>query len=257
MTEPASAEPPADTADAPEQTPQRGRSCPAHATGPDAPSRARSRSVSRGVVADPLPWHPVDRALGGVAVVLALLALVMSYLGRAVLRPEAFADRAVATLHDQAVQDDVADHLTDAFVSGGGGDLVAVRPAIRALTGSIIGTQPFAALFRRGVLDAHRAATHQHGGAIFVSVRDAAVLIDGALARFAPDAAKTLGAERVATLLTLRPGAVVLDLVRIAERVYTAAWVVAIAAMLFVLAVIWLPPDRRDTIRRLGFGLAV
>ena len=81
----------------------------------------------------------MDRALGGVAVVLALLALVMSYLGRAVLRPEAFADRAVATLHDQAVQDDVADHLTDAFVSGGGGDLVAVRPAIRALTGSIIG----------------------------------------------------------------------------------------------------------------------
>jgi Na+-transporting methylmalonyl-CoA/oxaloacetate decarboxylase gamma subunit len=199
----------------------------------------------------------VDRALGGVALVLALLALVMSYLGRAVLRPEAFADRAVATLHDQAVQDDVADHLTDAFVSGGGGDLVAVRPAIRALTGSIIGTKPFAALFRRGVLDAHRAATHQHGGAIFVSVRDAAVLIDGALARFAPDAAKTLGAERVATLLTLRPGAVVLDLVRIAERVYTAAWVAAIVAMLLALAAIWVSPDRRDTVRRLGFGLAV
>ena len=199
----------------------------------------------------------MDRALGGVAVVLALLALVMSYLGRAVLRPEGFADRAVATLHDQAVQDDVADHLTDAFVSGGGGDLVAVRPAIRALTGSIIGTKPFAALFRRGVLDAHRAATHQHGGAIFVSVRDAAVLIDGALARFAPDAAKTLGAERVATLLTLRPGAVVLDLVRIAERVYSAAWVAAIVAMLLALAAIWVSPDRRDTIRRLGFGLAV
>jgi len=209
------------------------------------------------VVWDPLPWLAVDRALGGIAVVLALLALVMSYLGRAVLRPEAFADRAVATLHDQAVQDDVADHLTDALVSGGGGDLVAVRPAIRSLTGSIIGTKPFAALFRRGVLDAHRAATHQHGGAIFVSVRDAAVLIDGALERFAPGAAQTLGAERVATLLTLHPGTIVLDLVRIAERVYTAAWVVAIVAMLLALAAIWLSRDRRDTIRRLGVGLAV
>jgi hypothetical protein len=134
----------------------------------------------------------VDRALGGVAVVLALLALVMSYLGRAVLDPERFADRAVSTLRDQAVQDDVADHLTDAFVQSGSGDLVAVRPAIRALTGSIIGTKAFAALFRRGVLDAHRAATHQHGGAIFVSVKDAAVLIDGALARFAPGAHRSL-----------------------------------------------------------------
>ena len=189
--------------------------------------------------------------------VLALLALVMSYLGRAVLRPEPFADRAVATLRDQAVQDDVADHLTDAFVNGGSGDLVAVRPAIRALTGSIIGTKAFAALFRRGVLDAHRAATHRHGGAIFVSVRDAAVLIDGALARFAPGAAQKLGAERVATLLTLHPGAVVLDLVRIARRVYTAAWVAAIVAMLLAFAAIWVSADRRATIRRLGTGLAV
>jgi hypothetical protein len=199
----------------------------------------------------------VDRALGGVAVVLALLALVMSYLGRAVLKPEPFADRAVATLPDQAVQDDVADHLTDAFVTGGGGDLVAVRPAIRALTGSIIDTKAFAALFRRGVLDAHRAATHQHGGAVFVSVRDAAVLVDGALARFAPGAAQKLGAERVATLLTLHPGAVVLALVRIAERVYTAAWVAGILALLLACAAIWVSPDRRATIRRLGLGLAL
>ena len=189
--------------------------------------------------------------------VLALLALVMSYLGRAVLKAEPFADRAVATLRDQAVQDDVADHLTDAFVNGGGGDLVAVRPTIRALTGSIIGTKAFAALFRRGVLDAHRAATHQHGGAIFVSVSDAAVLIDGALARFAPGAAQKLGAERVATLLTVHPGAVVLALMRIAERVYTAAWVAAILAVLLACAAIWVSADRRATIRRLGLGLAL
>ncbi|MGZ4180875.1 MAG: hypothetical protein ACXVUL_09375 [Solirubrobacteraceae bacterium] len=199
----------------------------------------------------------MDRALGGIAVVLALLALVMSYLGRAVLKPEPFAERAVATLRDQAVQDDIADHLTDALVNGGGGDLVAVRPTIRALTGSIIGTKAFAALFRRGVLDAHRAATHQHGGAIFVSVSDAAVLIDGALARFAPGAAQKLGAERVSTLLTVHPGAVVLALVRIAERVYTAAWVAAILAVLLACAAIWVSADRRATTRRLGLGLAL
>ena len=75
--------------------------------------------------------------------VLALLALVMSYLGRAVLRSEPFADRAVATLRDPAVQDDVADHLTDQFVSLGGGDLVTVRPVVRALTRAIVGTPAF------------------------------------------------------------------------------------------------------------------
>jgi hypothetical protein len=37
-----------------------------------------------GPLDDPLRWLTRDRALGGLAVVLALLALVMSYLGRAV-----------------------------------------------------------------------------------------------------------------------------------------------------------------------------
>jgi Na+-transporting methylmalonyl-CoA/oxaloacetate decarboxylase gamma subunit len=190
-------------------------------------------------------------------VVLALLALVMSYLGRAVLRSEPFADRAVATLRDPAVQDDVADHLTDALVKAGGGDLITVRPVVRTLTRAIIGTPAFAALFRRGVLDAHRVATHQHGGSIFVNVRDAGVLVDGALARFAPGAATRIGAERVTRVLTVHPGGAVLDVVRLAERIYKAAWVAAILAALLAGAAIWRSTDRRDTVRRLGLGLAV
>jgi hypothetical protein len=199
----------------------------------------------------------VNRALCAVAVVLALLALVMSYLGRALLRPEPFADRAVATLRDPAVQDDVADHLADALVKAGGGDLITVRPVVRTLARAIIGTPAFAALFRRGVLDAHAAATHQHGGSIFVNVRDAGVLVDGALARFAPGAATRIGAERVTRVLTVHPGGAVLDVVRLAERVYKAAWIAAILAALLAGAAIWRSTDRRDTVRRLGIGLAV
>ena len=61
----------------------------------------------------------------------------------------------------------------------------------------------------------------------------------------------------MATLLTCIPGAVVLALVRIAERVYTAAWVAAILAVLLACAAIWVSADRRATIRRLGLGLAL
>src|ERR1700733_2663733 len=93
--------------------------------------------------------------LVGIAVLLAVLALVLTYLGRAVLRPEPFADRAVATLRDPAVQDDIADHLTAVATQVGGGDLVAVRPLIRSVAGAIVGGQAFAALFRRAVLEAH------------------------------------------------------------------------------------------------------
>jgi hypothetical protein len=77
--------------------------------------------------------------LAGLAVLLAVAALVLSYVGRAVLRAEPFADRAVATLKTPAVQDDVADHLTAVVVRQGG--LGALHPGgavlgvVRALNG--------------------------------------------------------------------------------------------------------------------------
>jgi hypothetical protein len=69
----------------------------------------------------------------GVAGLLAVLALVLSYGGRAFLRPGPFADRAVAALRDPAVQKYVGDRLTDTVVQTGTGDLVVVRPVVRAL----------------------------------------------------------------------------------------------------------------------------
>ena len=185
------------------------------------------------------------RGLAWLAVFLAILALVLSYLGRAVLESQPFADRAVATLRDQAVRDDVADHLSNALVNSGGGDLIAVRPVVRALTGAIINTGAFSALFRRAVLDAHAAAVHRHGGAIFVNVADAGVLIGGALQRFSPGAARAVGAERVSRLLTIHPGGAVLAIVRIANSVYRAAWIVGVLAALLAAIALWIV--RRST----------
>jgi hypothetical protein len=74
-------------------------------------------------------------------VLFAVLALVLSYAGRSVLEAGPFADRAVATLKSPAVQDDVADHLTDVVVRQGGGDLATVRPLVRAVAGTIVGSR--------------------------------------------------------------------------------------------------------------------
>src|SRR5205814_10605313 len=105
-----------------------------------------ARSGRRGRLAGPL---------AGLAVLLALLALVLSHVGRSILQAEPFADRAVATLQAPAVQADVADHLTDVIVRQVGGDLVTVRPVVRAVTGAIVGSGAFAALFRRAALELH------------------------------------------------------------------------------------------------------
>lgn len=195
--------------------------------------------------------------LAGLAVLFALLALVLSYAGRSILQAGPFADRAVATLKAPAVQADVADHLTDVVVRQTGGDLVSVRPVVRAITGAIVSSGAFAALFRRAALEAHASLVSGHGGGILLTVADASVLIQGALERFAPDAARRVGVERLATLGSLHPGGAVISVIRFARRVYAIAWVLALGSVVLALLAFWRSRDRRSTAQQLGIGLAI
>ncbi|HJS96263.1 MAG TPA: hypothetical protein VJ741_18505, partial [Solirubrobacteraceae bacterium] len=196
-------------------------------------------------------------ALAGVAVLLAVLALVLSYVGRSVLKAEPFADRAVATLKAPAVQDDIADHLTDLVVRQVGGDLVTVRPVVRAVTGAIVGSGAFAGLFHRAALELHASLVSGHGGPILLTVADASVLIQGALERLAPGAARQVAADRLAQIGSLRPGGTVSAVIRLIRHLYAIAWAFAVASIVLALGAIWLSRDRRRTAQRLGIGLAV
>ena len=129
------------------------------------------------------PWVT---AMVVVSVVLAIVALALSYAGRALLRSQPFADRAVAALRQPAVSDEVADRLADAVVGSGSGDLATVRPLVRAATGSIVSSPAFLALLRRAVLEAHVAVVQRHDHAMAINVADAGVLVAGLLRRFAP-----------------------------------------------------------------------
>ena len=188
--------------------------------------------------------------------VLTVLAVVLSYAGRSILNGEAFANRAVATLKDESVRDEVADHLADAIVTSGNGDLAGVRPLVRAIAGGVVGGNAFAGLFRRAVLELHAALVTGHGSTTLLTVADAGVLIQGGLERLAPGAARQVGADRLARLGSVRPGGAVLGVIRFARRVYTIAWILAVAAVALALLALWLSGDRRRTAQRLGMGLA-
>src|SRR6185437_4510450 len=152
---------------------------------------------------------------------------------------------------------DVADHLTDLVVRQAGGDLVTVRPAVRAITGAIVGSGAFAGLFHRAALELHASLLSGHSGPILLTVADASVLIQAALERLAPSAARQVGADRLAQIGSLRPGGTVSAVIRLIRRLYAIAWVLAVASIVLALGAIWLSRDRRRTAQRLGIGLAV
>jgi hypothetical protein len=195
--------------------------------------------------------------LAVVAVLLAVLALALSYVGRAVLKADPFADRAVATLKSPAVQDDLADHLTDLVVRQLGGDLVTVRPAVRAITGAVVSSGAFAGLFHRAALEVHASFVSGHGGPILLTVADASVLIQAALERLAPQAAGQVSIDRLATLGSVRPGGAVFDVIDVIRSLYAIAWALAAASIVLALLALWLARDRRRMAQRLGIGLAL
>jgi hypothetical protein len=195
------------------------------------------------------------RWAAALASVLLTLAVVLSYAGRAVLRPQPFADRAVAVLRDPAVQADVADHLTAAIIRAGQGELDSVRPLIRPIAGTVVGSGPFAALFRRGVLEAHRVLVGKGGGPVLVNVADAGVLLEGVLARVAPGAARRLDSQRVVTVLSLRPGGLARDVVRVLHALYVLGWVFAALALIIAAGMLWRVADRRVMTKRLGVAV--
>ena len=195
------------------------------------------------------------RWAAALAAVLLTLAIVLSYTGRAVLRAQPFADRAVAVLHDPAVQADVADHLTAAIIRAGHGELDSVRPLIRPIAGTVVASRPFAALFRRGVLEAHRVLVGEGGGPVLVNVADAGILIEGVLSPVAPHAARRLDSERVVSVLSLRPGGLMRDLVPIVAALYVLAWALAALALVIAAGLLWRASDQHTAAQRLGVGV--
>jgi hypothetical protein len=197
----------------------------------------------------------VAGGLSAAAVLLATVWLVLAYAGHAILRPQPFADRAVAALRDSAVQADLADHLADAIVSSGNGDLVTLRPIVRSITGSIVGSNAFAALFRHAILSVHRAVIEHPGNSVVLKVDDAAVLVAAGLESLAPASAETIGAEGPSQIMSVSPSTALLEVARTAKRVLSLAWILVVLAAISVAGAIRFSPDRRHTTRSLGAGL--
>jgi hypothetical protein len=150
-----------------------------------------------------------------------------------------------------------ADRLTDAVVRSGTGDLVVVRPIVRSLAGGIVSGAAFAALLRRAMLDAHLAVVEHDHPTLRARMTDVGALVQGVLERFAPGPARTIGAERLTTLLTLRPNDGLLGVVRTARRVYSLAWLVLLLAVAAASSALWISSRRRRTAQQLGLGMAL
>jgi hypothetical protein len=200
-------------------------------------------------------------ALSWALAVLAALAIAVGglflYAGHALFDSDAFADRVTASLKTAPVRNAAARRLTDA-VLGLKPDLVALRPIVELGARGVVASPPFRALVRGAALDSHRAAFDREQDSVTVRVRDAGVLLAGAVRRLRPDAAPRIPPGVTVRVARIKGGVdgFMLSLAEASERARLAGPIALAIGVALALAALLVSQSRRAAVLRLGVAAA-
>src|SRR4051794_8785904 len=192
--------------------------------------------------------------LASVAIVFALAA---GYARHAAVDSDQFANRATVALRDDSVRALVAERITDRVVLKHASDLLAARPIIESVASAIVGSRAFTSLFRAGVRDVHRAVFDRDKDTVTLTVADAGTVLAAVLQKVRPSVAKKVEGTGRVELLKRDIGSVTGRLARAAKRIKVLAAVLLAVALLLVAGALAVSMDRRQTVSRLGVGVAI
>ena len=89
----------------------------------------------------------------------------------------------------------IGERVTDEIVLRNNADLIAARPLIASAVAGIVGGNAFRSLFRRGVLDAHRAIFTGDRDTLTLTLADVSTVVAAALEKLNPRLADDLDAS--------------------------------------------------------------
>jgi hypothetical protein len=183
-------------------------------------------------------------ALGILAAVALLLALVTGYAAQVLFDSDQFANHATAALEKPEVKAEVGRRITDGVVEAQP-DLIAARPLIEGAASGVVGSGAFNSLFRLGVRDAHRAIFNRDQNTVVLTVADIGAVLNSVLQRLAPKGSiKVKGTETVPILNGQVPSFFG-TLARIADSTRATLLLLVAFALVGGGAGLWLAPDRR------------
>jgi hypothetical protein len=203
----------------------------------------------------------VRRTVATVLVVLASLLLfgaaLAGYARRTVFDSERFANRASAALEDPAVRSAIGDRVTDELVLRNEADLLAARPIIASAVSGIVGSPAFRSLFRRAVLDVHRAVFARDEDTVTLTLADVGTVAGEALEKLRPQLADELERSGDIVVVRQRIGSATAEAARIADDIRVLAYILIGLTVVAAIAALVITPDRRVTTAQLGIGAVV
>jgi hypothetical protein len=191
------------------------------------------------------------------ASVLTLIGGVTLYLREEVLDSHAFADRAVAAVHQPTVQHVVGRRITVELIEPGFPDLLAGRPLISSAVRTVVVSKPFERVIRLAALHGHRLMFQRTGGNAVFDVADAGRVVSSAVRNLSPKLASELPKRTEAVLLEIRKRSFASTTLRLAEHVRLLGLLLPPLALALLVLAILIAPDRRKALTRSAVAIGV
>ncbi|HEX5622100.1 MAG TPA: hypothetical protein VFX51_26980 [Solirubrobacteraceae bacterium] len=199
----------------------------------------------------------VATALVVLASLLLFGAVLAGYARRAAFDSDRFANRATAALEDPAVRSVIGERVTDQLVLHNEADLLAARPIIASAVSGIVGSPAFRALFRRAVLDVHRAVFARDEDTVTLTLADVGTVAGAALEKLRPQLADELERSGNVVVVQQRVGSATAEAARVADDVRVLAYILIGLTLVATIAALVITPERRLTVAQLGLGAVV
>lgn len=193
---------------------------------------------------------------GVAALAIASLLFVAS---RSLFNPDNFGAKAEQSLADPGVAAASAEYVTQAVVKSRP-DLIAVRPLILAAANVLVDTRGFQALAGKAARQLHQAVFSEGARRILLSLPDLQILVNSALEQASPQLAAKIPKQLESAVATFggdRRIALVLDGLRVAERIGSLWMALFPAGACLIVLSIWMARNRRRLLARAGIGLTV
>jgi hypothetical protein len=191
--------------------------------------------------------------LGGI---LVLVGTILLYTREEIIDQEAFADKAGEALQDDAVREVVATELVVGLIEQGSPDLIAGRPLLESVIGTVLDTSPFRQVFREAARETNRLLFVRDKSSVAFNLKDALDVIRFALQSASPQLADDLPRSLDAALLKLKERDFARSTLDAADSVRTLGIVAPILALLALIASVVAATDRRTGVLRAALAVA-
>lgn len=177
------------------------------------------------------------------------------YLRQEVFDADHFADRSSVALKDDDVRQVLADEIVNQIIAQGSSELIQAKPLLQATVATVLGSAPFRAIFRKAVVQVHRALLERDKGSLVLDLADSGTVIISATKAIAPDVAKKIPPDVQTGLIEVSDRSFATDALDVADSVRFLGVLLPLLALgCFALAFV-VAHDRRRT--AVNFGAAV